>query len=110
MWTSKSGGASVLDSHLSARQSQRGYLLEIPLMLIILVLALAILTPRLPLIGQKILIGVAVIPIVFLLFYMIVTPGWAPGNSGRVRRVCRVVVFVGCAAAIVAGASGFILR
>jgi len=71
-------------------------------MLIILLLALAILAPRLPLIGQKVLIGVAVVPIVFGLFYMIVAPGWVPGNSGRVRRALRMALFLGLAAAIVA--------
>ena len=94
----------------SSRDLQRGYLLEIPVMLIILLLALAILAPRLPLIGQKVLIGVAVVPIVFGLFYMIVAPGWVPGNSGRVRRAFRMAQFLGLAAAIVAGAGGDILR
>jgi hypothetical protein len=79
-------------------------------MLSILVLALAILAPRLPVIGQKVLIGVAVVPIVFSLFYMIVAPGWVPGHSGRARRAWRVALFLGVAAAIVAGAGGFILR
>ena len=97
-------------SQLSPRQSQRGYLLEIPVMLFILVLALAILAPRLPLIGQKVLIGVAVVPIVFCLFYMIVAPGWVAGKSGRVRRAWRMALFLGVAGAIVAGAGGFIFR
>jgi hypothetical protein len=79
-------------------------------MLFILVLAVAIVTPRLPLIGQKVLIGVAVIPIVFCLFYMIIAPGRVPGSSGRVRRALRVVLFLGVAAPIVAGAGAFILR
>jgi hypothetical protein len=79
-------------------------------MLLILVVGLSILVPRLPLVGQKVMIGVAVLPIVFCLFYMIVAPGWVPGRSGRARRAWRVVVFLGLAAAIVAGAGGFILR
>jgi hypothetical protein len=97
-------------SHLSSRQFQRGYLLEIPVLLFILLLALAILAPRLSLIGQKVMIGVAVLPIVYFLFYMIVAPGWVPGSTGRARRALRVALFIGLAAAIAAGAGGFILR
>jgi len=78
--------AKNLETKNTPRHSQRGYLVEIPLMLIILVLALSLLAPRLPLIGQKVLIGVAVVPIVFCLFYMIVVPGWVPGSSIRPRR------------------------
>lgn len=79
-------------------------------MLFILLLALAILAPRLPLIGQKILIGLVVVPILFCLFYMIVVPGWVPGSSGRTRLVWRAALFLGCAALIVTGAGAFILR
>jgi hypothetical protein len=97
-------------SRLPPRQPQRGYLLEIPVMLFIIVLAVAILAPRLPLIGQKVLIGVAVVPILFCLFYMIVAPGWMPGRFSLARRVWRVGLFLGCAAAIIAGVGAFILR
>lgn len=79
-------------------------------MLFILVVALAVLMPRLGLIGQKILLAIAAVPIVFCLFYIMVIPGWVPGNSGRGGRVWRVALFVGCAAAIVAGVGAFILR
>jgi hypothetical protein len=89
---------------------QRGYLLEIPIILFILVIALSLLMPRLSLIGQKIAIGIAAIPIVFCLFYMIVVPGWVPGTHRRGRPVWRLTLFLGCAAAIVTGVVAFILR
>jgi hypothetical protein len=79
-------------------------------MLLILVLALAIIAPRLSLIGQKVLIGLAVVPILFCLLYMIVVPGWLPGSSGRARLLWRVALFLGFAAVIIAGAGAFILR
>lgn len=79
-------------------------------MLFILVVVLSVLMPRLPLNGQKVLLAIAVIPIVFCLFYMVVMPGWVPGTSGRGRRVWRVALFLGCAAAIVVGVGAFILR
>jgi hypothetical protein len=104
------GSTSIMASHLSSRQFQRGYLLEIPLILFILLLALAILAPRLSPIGQKVTIGAAALPIVFCLFYIIVAPGWVPGSTGRACRDLRVALFVGLAAAILAGAGDFILR
>lgn len=79
-------------------------------MLFILLLALAILAPRLSLIGQKVMIGAAALPIAFCLFYMIVAPGWVPGSTGLAWRALRVALFVGLAAAILAGAGAFILR
>jgi hypothetical protein len=94
----------------SPRRSQRGYLLEIPVILFVLVIALSLLVPRLSLIGQKIAIGIAAIPIVFCLFYVIVAPGWVPGTHRRGLGVWRVALFLGCAAAIVTGVAAFILR
>jgi hypothetical protein len=94
----------------SPRQSQRGYLLEIPIILFVLLIGLSLLMPRLSLIGQKIAIATAAIPIVFCLFYMIVAPGWVPGTHRRAPRVLRVTLFLGCAAAIVTGVGAFILR
>ena len=94
----------------SLRRFQRGYLLEIPILLFILVLVLSILIPRLSFNGQKVLLGLAAVPILFCLFYIIVAPGWVPQTSGRVGRGFRVALFLGCAAAIVAGVASFLLR
>jgi hypothetical protein len=95
---------------LSSRQFQRGYLLEIPIMLFLLLVVLALILPGLPLNGQKLLLAIAVVPIVFGLFYMVVIPGWMPGSVSWGSRVWRVALFLGCAAAIVAGVGAFILR
>jgi hypothetical protein len=95
---------------LSPRQFQRGYLLEIPIVLFIFVVVLSVLMPRLPLNGQKVLIAISAVPIVLCLFYMIVAPGWVPGTSGRGHRAWRLALFLGCAAAIVAGVGAFIAR
>lgn len=99
-----------MGNRAGSRQLQRGYLLEMPIMLFIVVVVLAILMPRLPLSGQKILLVVAGVAILFCLFYMMVVPGWMPGESGRGRRVWRVALFLGCAAVIVAGVGTFVLR
>jgi hypothetical protein len=95
---------------LSPRQFQRGYLLEIPIMLFLLLVVLALILPRLPLNGQKLLLAIALVPIVFGLFYMVVIPGWMPGSANWGRRVWRAALFLGGAAAIVAGVGAFILR
>lgn len=79
------------------------------MILFLLVIVVAMVMPRLPLSGQKALIGIAVVPIVFCLFYMIVAPGWVPESSGRAPRALRMALFVAIAAAIVAGAGDFIL-
>jgi hypothetical protein len=76
----------------------------------LLVIVVAIVMPRLPSSGQKALIGIAVVPIVLCLFYMIVAPGWVPGSSGRAPRALRMALFAALAAAIVVGAGDFILR
>jgi hypothetical protein len=99
-----------MNPNSSPRQSQRGYLLEIPIILFVLLIALSLLMPRLSLIGQKIAIGIAAIPILFCLFYMIVAPGWVPGTRRRVGLIVRMTLFLGCAAAIVTGVGAFIFR
>lgn len=102
--------AVMMNSRASPPQFQRGYLFEIPIILFLLVVVLAIVMPRLPPSGQKALVGVAAVPIVFCLFYMIVAPGWMPGQSVAWRLAWRAALFLGCAAAIVAGVAAFILR
>jgi hypothetical protein len=69
----------------------------------IVAVAVAILLPKLPPVGQKILVAVAAIPILLCLFYMIVTPGWTPGGSGRLRPPWSWIVFILVAGVIIAG-------
>jgi hypothetical protein len=86
----------------SLRQRQDGYLLEIPILFFILIVVLAILLPHLPPLGQKILICIAAAPILFMLYYMIVIPGWMPGDNTRLRPPWSWVVFLLVAIVIVA--------
>ena len=93
------------------RRIQRGYLFEIPLILAVLFLALALILPRLPGLGRKILLAVATVPTLVCLFYLIVLPGWAPGTPLRGRPAAyRLALFLACAAATVAAVAVFILR
>jgi hypothetical protein len=81
---------------------QRGYLYEIPLLLLVFVLALALILPRLSVFGQKVLIGVSIVPILYCLFYLIVRHGWIASRIQRNRRHVRLAIFLACAIAAVA--------
>lgn len=94
---------------LSSRRLQRGYLLEIPILLMVVGVVMSILIPNLPPLGQKILISIAAAPILFGLYYMIVIPGWMPGDDGRLKWPWNLLVFLLLAAAIVVGVVMFVL-
>lgn len=77
-----------------SRHLQRGYLLEIPILLMVVGVVLSILIPNLPPLGQKIVFGIGAVPILFALFYMIVIPGWTPNYSGRLKWPWNWLVFL----------------
>lgn len=79
---------------LSSPQRQGGYLMEVPLLFMAVMVVLAILFPRLSPLGQKILISLAAIPIIFVLYYMIIIPGWQPGDNARLRPPWNWLVFL----------------
>ena len=89
-------------NRLSSRQLQRGYLLEIPILFILVVVILSVLLPNLPPWGQKIAIAIAAVPILFFLFYMIVIPGWMPSDKGRLKWPWNWLVFLLVAIPIIA--------
>lgn len=93
---------------LSSRQLQRGYLLEVPILIMVVFIVLAVLVPNLPPLGQKILLCIAAVPILFGLFYMIVIPGWMPSNKGRLKPPWNLLLFLLLAAGIVAGVALFV--
>lgn len=93
----------------SLRNRQTGYLIEIPLLLAAIGIVSSILLPKLPLFGQKIVIGIAVVPVLLGLFYMIVMPGWTPNSNGRLQPPWTWLVFLLLAALIVGVATAFIL-
>ena len=81
-------------NNLSLHSSQRGYLLEIPILLVMVIVVASIILPKLPPQGQKILIALAAIPILFFLYYMIVIPGWMPNDTSRLKPPWNLVVFL----------------
>jgi hypothetical protein len=88
---------------------QRGYLMEIPILLILVFMAVAITLPHLPPLGKRIMLGLAAVPVLFCLYYMIVTPGWMPGDRKRLRWPWSLIVFLIVTAAIVAGVVAVII-
>jgi hypothetical protein len=66
---------------ISARhnRSEDGYLLEVPILLFVVLLTVAILIPHLSPLGRKVVLTIAAVPVLFALYYMIVIPGWRPG-------------------------------
>lgn len=70
---------------LPARVLQRGYLFEVPLLIVAALLIFSVLFPALPPTGQKVLLGVVAAAIIFGLYYMVVVPGWMPGDKARLR-------------------------
>jgi len=97
-------------NNLSSRQRQGGYLLEIPILLLLIIVVVVILISHLSPFGQKILISIAAVPILFALFYMIVIPGWMPSDSTRLRPPWNWLVFLLVATLIVTVVVMFDLR
>lgn len=88
---------------------QSGYLLEVPILLVLVVLGATFLFPQMSPVGRKILVAIAALPILFCLHYMIVTPGWQPDTRGRLRPPWNLMAFLLVAAVIVAGVVMFVL-
>jgi hypothetical protein len=75
----------------------------------VVLIVMSILIPKLPPWGQRILLCIAAVPILFGLYYMIVIPGWMPGDKGRLKPPWNLLVFLLLAAVIVAGVVMFVL-
>ncbi len=104
------GNSETILKRVASRRSQRGYLFEIPLVLLVLFLALALILPRVSVLVQKLLLAVATVPTLFCFYYLIVAPGWTPAAVPRARAVWRLVLFLACAAATMAAVTAFIVR
>ena len=89
---------------------QQGYLYEIPLVLLALLLALALILPRLSVFGRKVLLGVTIAPILYCLFYVIVHPGRTAARLQQRHAYGRLALFFTCAMTAVVSVAVFILR
>ena len=86
-----------------------GYLLEVPLILFVAAVLLAVVLPRLPP-GVAALVALVGAGVVLLcLYYMIVVPGWRPGAVPTgLRR--RIALFAGACLLVLGGAALFVAR
>jgi len=95
---------------VSLRRRQQGYLFEIPLLLVVVGVVLAILLPNLSALGQRILSVIAVPIVLFCLYYMIVVPGWTPDDTGRLKPPWSLLLFLLIAVPIIAALVMFLLQ
>ncbi len=90
-----------------ARQ-QRGYMIEIPLIVVAMAVLASIILPKLPPLGQKITAVLAALVFIAGAFYMIVIPGWQP-DAKRLRWPWNWVVFIPVALVIAFVAGMFVV-
>jgi hypothetical protein len=89
---------------------QRGYLYEIPVVLLAILLAMTLLFPHLSPGWQKILLAIAVLPTLYCVYYVIVRRGWTPAGTHTRHEHRRLGVWLICAIAVLAGVAAFWLR
>ena len=70
---------------MPARRSQSGYLMEIPLIMAVVGVLLAVLIPHLSIALRKGLLVLGTLVWLGGLYYMIVIPGWQPGRCSYSR-------------------------
>ncbi len=85
-----------------ARRYQRGYLLEVPLLMAVVGIATALLWGVLPTWAAEVLLGCAVLVGIGGLYYMWAMPGRQPGNVRR-RQQNGLRVWIGVALLILLG-------
>ncbi len=94
---------------MSSQHHQVGYLLEVPLIMAVAGIGLAVLLPMVPvLVGKVLLVGGAAIYIACF-YYEIVTPGWRPGPPSRLNRTGRLIVFALVVILIVIGTGAYVV-
>jgi len=92
---------------MTSRRAQRGYMIEIPIIVaVILVIAMTV-VPNLPPLGQKIAVALTALVFIAGAYYMIVIPGWQPGAK-RLRWPWNWVVFIPVALLVALVAAAFV--
>ena len=93
---------------VKSRRGQAGYLLEVPIIVAVVAVLLAVLIPNLPPLGAKVVAVLGALVFIAGAYYMIVIPGWQPGAT-RLRPPWSGVVFVLVAALIAFVAGAFVM-
>lgn len=86
-----------------SKKQQTGYLLEVPLLIMVVGMLLAILLPILPKIIGKILLVVGILIWIAGSYYMLIIPGWQPDvyASQRLRFPWNWLAFIAMSAFLV---------
>lgn len=91
-----------------SKRVQSGYLLEVPLTMFAAGMLLALLLPLLPEMWGKVLFVAVALVMIWGSYYMIVIPGWQPGNPTRLRWPWNMVLFLFVALLIVVVTAGWV--
>jgi hypothetical protein len=94
---------------MHARRSQSGYLMEIPLIMAVVGVLLAVLIPHLSIALRKGLLVLGTLVWLGGLYYMIVIPGWQPGERSDAGRAWRLGLFVLLAGLCSFGVGAYVL-
>jgi hypothetical protein len=92
------------------KRGQSGYLLEVPLIVMAVAVVLTVLLPMLPKVVGKVLAVAGSVAIIGGLYYMIVIPGWQPGDASRLRWPWNLLVFLTIASLIILATVGYVLK
>ena len=90
-----------------SRETQLGYMLEIPVLMAVVVIGLTILIPMLTPLWRKVALCIGTVPVVAGLYYMIVVPGWTPGR--RLGPPWNILVFIIVAGLLIFGVATYVL-
>jgi hypothetical protein len=93
---------------MKSRRKLTGYMIEIPIIVVVIGVLLSVILPKLPPLGQKITVVLGALVFIAGAYYMIVIPGWQP-EAKRLRPPWSLLVFalVALLIAFVAGAFVF---
>ena len=93
------------------KNSEAGYLYEIPCGVIVVLVLLTLVLPSLPLLAAKVVVVLAALVVVAGLYYVMVIPGWQPAAIAERRSgwPWNLVKFVLVALAIAAATTAFVV-
>ncbi len=91
------------------RRDQSGYLYEVPLLIMVVTVALAVLLPVLSNEGRRVLAVAGAVMIIGGLYYVIVIHGWQPGTASRLRWPWSLFVFLAIAFLIILATIGYVV-
>jgi hypothetical protein len=91
------------------RRAQRGYMIEIPILVVAVVWILSFVVPKLPPTGAKIALILGALLLSAGAYYMLIIPGWQP-NARRLRPPWNWVVFLPIAGFLLLAAVAYAVK